>query len=137
MDKWEETDRISIDYEKVLASKQCLSVTRLLAANIIAEPYMTVKDFMIGLNDDDLRRLLEIADTQDEHFGELILISEMLAQSEGLNASDLRESTHRVNVLCSFLAGESLARRGIVKIYHENMSFGDDMSNKVVMELIK
>jgi hypothetical protein len=35
------------------------------------------------------------------------------------------------------LTCEQLARKGMVKIYRENMSFGPDMENKIVVEKLE
>jgi hypothetical protein len=134
---WDENDTIKINYDVLVKDKRLLAVTRLLAASLLVDPYTTVQNFLIGLNDNDLQKLLEYSEADDngeyKNLDELILISEMLAQAEGLPPGNLVTSQHRINTLCVFLAGESLARKGLVKIYRENMSFGDDMNNKIVM----
>jgi len=43
---------------------------------------------------------------------------------------------NRVSQLIAFLAVESLARKGLVKSYPQNMSFGEDMAKKVIAERI-
>jgi hypothetical protein len=35
-----------------------------------------------------------------------------------------------------FVAMESLYRKGMVKVYHKNMSLGEDASDKIVVEKI-
>jgi hypothetical protein len=44
--------------------------------------------------------------------------------------------TDRANQLISFLIIVSLERKGLVKVHYENMSFGDDMGDKIVVERI-
>jgi hypothetical protein len=39
-----------------------------------------------------------------------------------------------MNAFCAFLAIEGLSRKGLVKVYHENISFGEDFGNKIVVE---
>jgi hypothetical protein len=80
--------------------------------------------------------LLEVADTDDNpRLGEILLISEMLATGEGLEQSqDADGVTLRMNAFCAFLAIEGLSRKGLVKVYHENISFGEDFGNKIVVE---
>lgn len=128
----------SIVYEKVLAGKDHLSVTRLLAASLVSEPYMTVQHFLLGLNDKDLDTLIDLSEKdQDPQFGDLVLIAGMLAEAEGLGSGNMDEYQKRVSGLVGFLVIESLARKGLVKAYRENMSFGDDMNDKVIVELIR
>ena len=83
-----------------------------------------------------MNALLEVADTDDNpRLGEILLISEMLATGEGLEQSqDADGVTLRMNAFCAFLAIEGLSRKGLVKVYHENISFGEDFGNKIVVE---
>jgi hypothetical protein len=36
-----------------------------------------------------------------------------------------------------FISVESLRRKGLVRVYHENMSFGEDAEKRVVVEKIE
>jgi hypothetical protein len=59
----------------------------------------------------------------------------MLATGEGLEQSQgAEEISSRMDAFCAFLAIESLRRKGLVKVYHENISFGEDFGNKIVVE---
>lgn len=133
-------DMYSIVYSKIVNDTSMLSSTRLLASKLQHTPYTTVGDFLSGLSDDELFTLLEIADQLVFNFNDcvngkdIILISEMLVRAEGLVSATDEDVAERTNVLCSFLACEGLARRGLVKIYRERMSFGEDMRNAVIVE---
>lgn len=135
-DEYYENDGpFTVVYSEVAKSKGTLAVTQLLATRMMASPYCTVKDFFDMLSDNDLHKLLMIAeDQEDENFGDLILISEMIATGEGLESGTLTESTNRVNLLVSFCAAESLGRKNLVKVHRENMSFGQDMGHKIIIE---
>lgn len=140
MSEMNNLDKYSIAYDKIVNDTDMLPSTRLLALKLQHNPYMTVGDFLNGLSDDELFTLLEIADQliinfEDcVHGRDVVLISEMLVRAEGLVSITEEEVAHRTNALCSFLACEGLARRGLVKIYRERMSFGEDMLNAVVVE---
>lgn len=122
-----------INLERVTKTKDYLSATRLLAYQMMENPYITVEDFLLDLSDSDLRELLFKID--EENVEEIILLSEMLATCEGLDYSkDDSTMLERTNILVGFLTVESLARKGMVKVYRENMSFGDDYANKVIVE---
>ena len=41
----------------------------------------------------------------------------------------------RTNHLITLIAIESLSRKGLVKVHHKNMSFGDDMGDKVIINI--
>lgn len=125
-----------INYEKVVESDM-LAVTRLLAANILKNPYMRVGDFIKNLADGDLEALRDIVEGDSDHprFEELLVISEMLAKAEGLSTDTLDDMTKRTNMLCAMLTLESLFRKGLIELYHDNMSFGDEEGDKMIAKL--
>ena len=138
MDNFNEETLFNVVIPKVLSDNSKLTVTRLLAASLTAEPYMTVQDFLIGISDKDLETLIDVAeDEESKNFGDLILIGEMLAQAEGLDAGNLEVCQKRLSQLVSFLAVESLFRKGLIKIHRQNMSFGEDYGNKIIAERLE
>lgn len=135
--EFDEDDEFSINYEKVLYEEKFLPVTRLLAANLIKNQYMPIGDFIQSLKNETLQELNDISEDENhENFEEIILISEMLAAAEGTNIGGLSTAHQRVNVFITWLVFESLKRKGLVRIHYENISFGEDMGNKVVIEKI-
>ncbi len=143
MDDFEEFDGEGfyiINFQKIVSDKSFLPVTRLLAADMMENPYITVGDFLKGISDNDLAQLMELSNViEEEDTGEdFILLTEMLATGEGLSFSnDVDEVQMRVNQFVVMLSIESLYRKGLVKIYRENMSFGEDMYHKIVAEKLK
>lgn len=135
-DNEEEFDgTFSINYAKILDQKDMLPTTRLLAADLLSNPYMPVGDFFAGLSDSALEELLEVCDnSENPHFEELILIAEMLSNAEGLESGTIDIIHQRANHLITLLAVESLGRKGLVKVYHKNMSFGEDMGDRIIVE---
>lgn len=127
----------SINYERVLHQETFLPVTRLLAADLMKSQYMPIGDFIKSLNDNSLRELNSIAEDEDHpNFEEMILITEMLAAAEGTNLGGTPQVHQRLNMFITWLVFESLKRKGLVKVYYENLSFGDDMADKIVVEKI-
>ena len=134
---FDEEGEFSINYQKVLNEDAFLPVTRLLAADLIKSQYMSIGDFIKALRDNTLEELNEISgDENHPHFEEIILLSEMLAAAEGTNFGGVREVHQRLNMFITWLIFESLKRKGLVKIHYENLSFGDDMADKIVVERI-
>ena len=134
----------SVVLDKVVKDKGLMNVTRLLAAEMMSNPYLTVSDFFSGLNDEDIDILTEVSENdEDERYGDLILLTEMLTTAEGISIDEDDEEayvenvTHRLRAFISFLALESLERKGLVRIYRENMSFGEDYMDKRIAEAIK
>ena len=127
---------IAISYDKVIKCKDFLPLTRTLAMDLSDSGYMRPGDFLKALSDSDVSTLLKIADDEENtRLDEVLLISEMLATGEGLEQSkDAEQVSERMNAFCAFLAIEGLSRKGLVKVYHENISFGEDFGNKIVVE---
>ena len=136
--EFDDEGEFSINYQKVLHEETFLPVTRLLAADLIKSQYMLIGDFIKSLSDNTLEELNEICgDENHPNFEEMILITEMLAAAEGTNIGGTPEVHQRLNLFITCMAIESLKRKGLVKVYYENISFGDDMSEKIIVEKIK
>jgi hypothetical protein len=137
-----EYENYNINYENVTMSKDLLAITRLTAADLMKCPYMTLGDFFKNLTDGDVQSLQNIVELlvdnpEDESIGNLIILTEMLTSAEGVPRPDLEDMHKRLNSFCMYVTVVSLARKGFVKVYYENMSFGEDMGKKVVVERIE
>lgn len=136
--EFDEEDKYSINFERVLYEESFLPVTRLLAANLIKQQYMSVGDFIKTLNSDTLEQLNDISEDEEHpNFDQIVLITEMLSAAEGTNTSGVSEAHQRVNLFTTWLVLESLKRKGLVRIFYENISFGEDMSEKIVVQKIE
>lgn len=129
-------DGFTVNYSEVVKCKNSLAVTKLLAARIMENPYMRIGEWFKSLSDSDLTMLVNVADSGDSNnFEDLILIVEMLARAEGVApAPNLDELYDRINRLIVLLVGEQLFRKGLIKFHHDNISFGEDEGDKIVME---
>lgn len=127
---------ITIAYDNVIKCKDFLPLTRTLAMDLSASGYMRPGDFLKTLTNSDVNVLLEIAENEENpRLEEIILMAEMLATGEGLEQSkDSEQITERMNVFCGFLAIEGLSRKGLVEVYHENISFGEEMGSKIIVK---
>ena len=135
--EFDEDGEFTINYERVLYEERFLPVTRLLAASLIKNQYMPIGDFIKSLKNDTLEELNVISQDEDHpQFEEMILLSEMLAAAEGTNIGGLSDVHQRVNMFTTWLVFESLKRKGLVRIFYENISFGEDMGEKIVVEKI-
>lgn len=145
MNMFEDGNEMSINYEKLIESDSYLDTTKTLAKKLMKSSYITVEQFLGYLKDDEITTLLECADSGEDEddvmhdeMQDLILIAEMLAVAEGLDNSNSYEGVQqRVSQLIAFLAVESLSRKGLVKAYRKNMSFGEDMAKKIIAERIE
>ena len=136
--KFKDDGSFFIDYERVLLENSFLPVTRLLAANLMKKQYMLCGDFLKELSFNSLDELNDIAaDENNSHFEEIILISEMLAAAEGVTVGGIPEVHERLGMFMTWLVMVSLNKKGLIKVYYENISFGEDMRDKIVAEKIK
>ena len=126
-----------LDYGKIANSPNMLAVTRLLASQLMTESYITVGEFLTKLADSDLKLLVELTDQEDhDHMGDFILMAEMLATGEGCDTSKATEQySDRTKQFVTFVILESLYRKGLVELKHENLSFHSDMDNKEIVRL--
>lgn len=118
-----------------------MPMTRLLAATLQQNPYITVSDFFAGLTDEELDKLMDIAEEDDhDSYGDLILMTEMLTAAEGVDVDEEDDDvyvdniTHRLKMFITFITLESLERKQLIYLHRENMSFGEDYSDKIIAE---
>ena len=122
-----------INYDNVIASKECLSMTRILAADLKANPYMTVGDFLMNISKSDLAILSDIVEQHmgfdeedevtDERMADFVLMTEMLSRAEGLISEDDDDLTRKISQFMIMVTMENLYRKGLIKLYHENIEF--------------
>jgi len=125
----------TINYDRVVEHTKFLAVTRMLAITLREQQYMTVGDFLKNISDGDLITLMHISENhEDPRYEEILLISQMLAEGEGISDMTLDGFTLRTNMLGTYLVIESLARKGLVKFHRENVSFDTDQGHKLIVE---
>ena len=118
----------------------------MLAADLKANPYTTVGQFLKNISNADLKILNDIVESHsgieaedevtDPALADIVLIAEMLGRAEDLVSENDEDLMHRVNQFMVMITCENLARKGLVKVYHENMSFGDDAGHRIVVKKI-
>ena len=120
----------------VVAKKQFATSTRLLAANFIENPYLTVGAYLTKLSQVELDHLCELSEVRDDdpRLQELIVITLMLLQAEGTIVTSEDEVIDHLATFKMMIAGTSLGRKGYIKVNYENLSFNDDMSDLIVFE---
>jgi len=120
-----------INLDKIQDYPNILAVTKLLALRIKNNPYMKVGNFLKNLSDADLKILVSIEDT-DPHMEDILMMSFLLARAEGVENGSVELITLHTNMLQNFIVMESLARKGLVELLHDNMSFGEEASNMII-----
>lgn len=145
MEDYDENAEYHVQYQTVADDSRFFPITRLLAMQIIANPYVTVGSFFEKLSDDDVYTLQSyVEDGEDEEDGEphdstrnLVIMTLMLAQAEGGPAANLDEimsKTQSFKILCMI---ESLARQGLAKPLRHNYSLHSDAQNLQIAEGVR
>ena len=88
-----ETNRkLILNLPEIIKDQSFLAITRMLATQLMENPYMTVGDFIGNLSDSDLSFLINTMEDSDKYCGDYILIGSMLAGAEGVPApNDVEE----------------------------------------------
>ena len=126
------------DMEKIIESDKLLPVTKSVAKMLMRNPYTSLGRFFKKLSNENLEILMEIIDEGDSEFNErmedIVLMTEMLSRAEGVPSQSVDEITENVNYFGACITCVSLARKGLVRVYYENMSFGTDQGEKILVE---
>ena len=133
----ENFSKYTIEYEKVASDKSILAITRITANDIMKNPYMTLGQFFKNISDRDLAVLLAEVEHVDHCTKDTILLTEMLCRAEGVISESAGEIASRVGYFSMMITCVSLARKGLVRVYYENMSFGDEEGDKLVVEKLE
>lgn len=124
--------------EKIIDAEGLLPVTKSVAKMLMRNPYTSLGKFFKKLSDENLQTLMEIIDEGDSEFNDgmedVVLMTEMLSRAEGVPSQSIEDITENVNYFGACVTCVSLARKGLVRVYYDNMSFGTDRGEKVLVE---
>ena len=124
--------------EKIIDAEGLLPVTKSVAKMLMRNPYISLGRFFEKLSDENLQALLEIIEEGDSEFNDgmedIVLMTEMLSRAEGVPSQCIEDITENVNYFGACVTCVSLARKGLVRVYYDNMSFGTDQGDKVLVE---
>ena len=134
-------DDYFLNYKEIANAEWVLPTIRLLAIDLQKCPYISLGDWFKSLSNRSIDELQEMAENVDEdpdneqYVEQAMLLSMMLSGAEGTsNIKDLEQTRHQLSMLLSLITFESLARKGLVRVYRENYTLGDDMGEKIVVE---
>jgi hypothetical protein len=133
-----------MDFQQIAMSDWVAPTIRLLAMDLQKSPYMSLGDFFSKLSDNSVYELQVLSERgfddadniNNPDIQQVMILSLMLAGAEGTQDFDLRVIQKQMSMLLSLITFESLARKGLVRVYHENFTLGDDMADKLVVEKI-
>lgn len=148
MDEYDENGGYVANLEKVAGDVDYLPIVRLTAAGLISNPYNTVGNWLQNVANGDLNDLLEIINEQHDAYeldpdamidayDNIVLLTLILAQSEGVDLEDFDDLHDNVGILSILLTTEGLARKGLVNIMYDQVSFGSEFRDVVVAKRTK
>lgn len=124
-----------VDYQTISTSAKLSSITKSLAKDILNNAYVTPGSWFKSLSDSDVDALMEMVDIEDEEseeMAELMLLTLMLTSAEGVELSSYEDVSKSIGAMRMLTATVSLARKGLVDVFYENISFGSDAHNLIV-----
>lgn len=129
-----------MNLELICQQEKLTSATRLLAITLQKQPYISVGDWFKSLSSHqfaELNDLIEEPTTEADE--ELLLLTLMLSKGEATDVEYEASNAmaRQFDMLKVLITCVSLEKKGMVKVYYENMTLGEDMGDKIVVERIK
>jgi hypothetical protein len=122
-----------INYERVFKANNILPMVRLLAAELMKNPYMTIGAYLQRARDSDLQTILEASeDEEDERLSDILLMAEMLAKAEGVETDSIEDVYKHLNSFITLAAVASLERKGLILADYDVMSFGEEFAHSTI-----
>jgi hypothetical protein len=120
-----------VDLQKVVSSN-LPAIVRLTALQAIHSDSMYSRpgDWLRTISDYDLYQLIDMSDQLTNDMGDkvtesFVALTMLLMQAEGVPFDECDLRPH-VGALIHFLVMEGLARKGLIDVTYQNISFGDD-----------
>jgi len=126
-----------IDLQKVAESSSIPSTIRALAMDLMRCPYISVGDYLKNLSDNEVFGLQELVDEQTaESLENILLMTIMLSKAEAADGpwEDKELLAKQLSKMQVLITITSLHRKGMVRVWYENFSLGDDMIDKKIAE---
>ena len=137
--EYDDSNEYHVNLQQIAESPDLPATIRLLAFDLIKNPYISLGDFFKKASDRSIEEMVDMVnaiDDDEDQMQNLALLTMMLMTGEGLVISDDDHLRYSINAMVMITCGVSLARKGMVKVHYENLSFGQDMTDKVFMEKI-
>lgn len=142
MDMEFEEEGYNINYANVAQAEWLCPTIRLTALDLQKNPYISVGEWFQKLNDNSLREIQEIAervaenpDPESEELEQIMILAMMLSSAEGTD--DLGNMPHmqkQLSKIIMLITLVSLERKGLVRLWYENMTLGADMEGVPLVE---
>jgi hypothetical protein len=136
-------DGYNLNYGNIANAEWLCPTIRLTALDLQKNPYITVGDWFQKLSINSLNELQEIAERafedpgnpDNEDIEQMMILAMMLASAEGTddigNMNHMKSQLSKIVMLVTIVA---LERKGLVRIWYENMTLGADMQGVPLVE---
>lgn len=146
-DDGDDSENLRLNYPEIAKAEWIAPTIRLFAIDIQKNPYISVGEWFSKLSDRSVAELQDLAEgcvdanpedeEQSEFYQQLILLSQMLAHAESTqNMSDTDYVNEQFAKLLTIITMVSLQRKGLIRVFYENLTLGRDMDDKCVAERI-
>jgi hypothetical protein len=134
----------SVDNKKIIEAQDSHAINKLMAYHIVSSGgYMSVGSCMKSITNENLQEAIDQLDKIDSesdflknpYLKNIFLLSLQMAYAEG-HPLNTEESSKVCNQTILFLTLESLARRGLIELNRNNMSFADGTENLNLAKVI-
>lgn len=140
-----ELSEYRVNLDQVIQKDDHYIVAQDVAVLVKMNGLMSVGSIMKSIPDDHLQEMVDFIEEtyQEEPIGqtcheELMILSLMLIQAEGGQISMSEEfAVNSMHQTMLFLMMESLYRKGLIELIHENLSFDEASSNRSVAKATK
>lgn len=126
------------DMEKIIRAEGLLPITKSVAKMLMKHQYLSLGKFFKRISNEHLQELMEIIDDGDNEFNngmeDIVLMTEMLSRAEGVPSESIEDITENVNYFGACVTCVSLERKGLVRVFYENMSFGKELGEQTLVE---
>lgn len=128
-----------LNLPEIVRSRTIIGPIRLLAAEMQERPYMSVGEWMSGLDFISFQQIFDLADADDNDetmMEQLLLLTMMLSSAEGtsVNGQNMDELATQLSMLRQLIVFTSLEKKGLVRCYYEHFTLGTDMGDKTIVE---
>jgi hypothetical protein len=145
LDFLENDDGMQLNYGNIAMAEWLCPTIRLTALDLQKQPYITLGDWFQKQSDNSIRELQHLAEhayedpdsPDNEDIEQMMILTMMLAAAEGTDdLSDTDNLRRQLSKLIMTITLVSLARKGLVRVFYENLTLGADMDDAKIAEKI-
>ena len=138
-------DGYNLNYGNIAQAEWLCPTIRLTALDLQKQPYITLGDWFQKQSDNSIRELQQLAENayedpdspDNEDIEQMMILTMMLAAAEGTDdLGDMNNLRHQLSKLIMTITVVSLGRKGLVRVFYENLTLGHDMDDAKIAEKI-